>query len=167
VLNHAYDDLKAAEVVTAFVNSTGNNATGNTTGNNTTGNTTAGNNTAGNNTTGGAASHLDNVVHPDAASAHFTDHSDKSSGVELPSLRQVGLPELLQELPSNAPVSGKNTEQQVKLRADVLERGLASGFANLGAAMPQPQINGIVKGAEAGGKCLLRMDAAQCAVQVL
>jgi hypothetical protein len=60
VLNHAYDDLKAAEVVTAFVNTAGNN--------------TAGNTTAGN-TTAGAASHLDNVVHPDAANAHFTDHN--------------------------------------------------------------------------------------------
>jgi hypothetical protein len=101
------------------LNSTGNNTTGNTTGNNTTGNNTAGNNTAGNNTagnntTGGAASHLDNVVHPDAASAHFTDNSDKSSGVELQPLRQVGLDGLLEELPSNAPVGGKNTEQQAK-----------------------------------------------------
>ena len=141
VLNHAYDDLKAAEVVTAFVN-------------------TAGNNTAGNNTTGGAASHLGNVVHPDAASAHFTDLSDKSSGVQLPSLRQVGLDGLLEELPSNAPVGGKNTEQQAKFRTQVLERGLSTGCADLGADMPQPQINGIVNGAEAGGKCLLRMDAA-------
>ena len=146
VLNHAYDDLKAAEVVTAFVNTAGNN--------------TAGNNTTGNNTTGGAASHLDNVVHPDAASAHFTDLSDKSSGVQLPSLRQVGLDGLLEELPSNAPVGGKNTEQQAKFRTQVLERGLSTGCADLGADMPQPQINGIVNGAEAGGKCLLRMDAA-------
>jgi hypothetical protein len=132
------------------------------------GNVNTGNNATGNSATGGAAiySHLGNVVHPDAASAHFTDLSDKSSGVELPPLRQVGLDGIFQELPSNA-ASGKNTDQQSKFRADVLERALSTGAADLGAYMPQPQISGMVKGAESGGKCLLRMDAAMCSAGVV